>query len=214
MKLILIEDNKKIADNIKEYLNAKWFFVDVFYNGTEWFESINKKKYDIILLDIMLPDINWVELCKNIRKKYDTPIIMITARWDVEDKITWLESWADDYIVKPFDIKELIARINALSRRTDIKENIKFKDVIINFNKRIIQKWNENIHLTNTEFLILEYIYKSKLVSRTDLIEYIWWDDLFSHDAKLDVHIHQIRKKIYNNIILTEKWYGYKWWWK
>jgi DNA-binding response OmpR family regulator len=179
----------------------------------DWEEAIKSfllEKYDLILLDLMLPKIDWITLCKRIRLKSEIPIIMMTAKWDDDDKILWLESGADDYIVKPFKIRELQARIKVIAKRLNIDEKIKIWEVEVDFTNKIIKRNGEIISLKLKEFQILEYIYNKKTISKSDLIEYIWWvDDLFWDDNKLDVYIYSLRKKLGKKIIKTIKWFGY-----
>jgi len=212
MKILLVEDNKDISDNIKKVLeieNSNFLITQKF----DWEEAIKiflLEKYDLVLLDIMLPKIDWITLCKRIRLKSEVPIIMMTAKWDDDDKILWLESGADDYIVKPFKIRELQARIKSISKRLKIDEIVKILDCELDFTNKVVKLNNKIIPLKLKEFQVLEYIYNKKTVSKTDLIEYIWWeDDIFSNDNKLDVYIYSIRKKLGKNIIKTIKWFGY-----
>jgi DNA-binding response OmpR family regulator len=158
----------------------------------------------------MLPKIDWITLCNRIRQTSDIPIIMMTAKWDDDDKILWLESWADDYIVKPFKVRELQARIKSISKRMNIDEIIKIWNCEIDFTNKIVKLDGKIISLKLKEFQILEHIYNTKTISKTDLIDYIWWnDDLFGDDNKLDVYIYSIRKKIGKDKIKTIKWFGY-----
>jgi two-component system alkaline phosphatase synthesis response regulator PhoP len=157
-----------------------------------------------------------VTLCKKILEQKKIPIIMITAKDTVEDKIYWLESWADDYIVKPFDLWELVARINAVLRRwnKEIYDTITFNDIQIDIHKKEVYKNNAKIELTLKEFLILEYLINNcdKSVSRTDIISYLWgWEEwLFDGDNKLDVYISNLRRKLHKDMIETIKWFWYR----
>ena len=214
MKVLLIEDNKVIANNIKKYLELSDFEVLVCENWLFWLEVARHNDFDIILLDLMLPWMSWEEVCKKIKADKDIPIIMTTAKWELEDKLEWFKLWADDYLVKPFDLEELEARIKALTRRTQnvdkpiIKWNISF-----DIQNRKIMKWKKEIKLTVKEYNILEYLVKNIWipVSRTDLIQEAWgWESRFDNDAKLDVYISMIRSKLGKNIIETIKWFWYK----
>ena len=212
MKILLVEDNKDISDNIKKVLEIKNsnFLITQKFDWEEAIKIFLLEKYDLVLLDIMLPKIDWITLCKRIRLKSEVPIIMMTAKWDDDDKILWLESGADDYIVKPFKIRELQARIKSISKRLKIDEIVKILDCELDFTNKVVKLNNKIIPLKLKEFQVLEYIYNKKTVSKTDLIEYIWWeDDIFSNDNKLDVYIYSIRKKLGKNIIKTIKWFGY-----
>lgn len=211
-KILLIEDNKDIRDNIKEYLELEDFIIDVAIDWEEWMDMALLKKYDLILLDLMLPKIDGITIAKKIIRKIETPIIMITAKDSIDDKLIWFENWAIDYIVKPFDLRELEARINAI-----LKQNtnliIEYNDVTIDMSKREFIKWWNILKITTKEFLIFEFLYnnKDRVVTRTDIIEYVWWSDsLFESDAKLDVYISTLRKKLNKSIIETVKWVWYK----
>jgi len=212
MKILLVEDNKDISDNIKKVLELgnSSFFITQKFDWEEAIKSFLLDEYDLILLDLMIPKIDWITLCKRIRLNSEIPIIMMTAKWDDDDKILWLESGADDYIVKPFKIRELQARIKVIAKRLNIDEKVKIWDSEVDFTNKIVKLNNEIVSLKLKEFQVLEYIYNKKTVSKTDLIEYIWWaDDLFWNDNKLDVYIYSIRKKLGKNIIKTIKWFGY-----
>lgn len=214
-KILLIEDNKEIRDNIKEYLELEGYDVDIAKDWEEWMDKALLKKYDLILLDLMLPKIDWITIARKIIRKLETPIIMITAKDSINDKLIWFENWAVDYIVKPFDLRELEARIKANLKINNNKVLIKYDDIEIDLSKREFKKWWSIVKITTKEYLIFEFLYnnKDKLVTRTDIIEHVWWwDSLFEADAKLDVYISNLRKKLDKNIIETIKWVWYKYW--
>lgn len=212
--ILLIEDNKEISNNIKEYLELEDFIVDTAFDWEIWMDKALLKKYDLILLDLMLPEIDWLTISRKLSTKINTPIIILTAKDSIEDKLKWFETWAVDYIVKPFDLRELEVRIKTRLKK-ELPNQIEYSDVKINLDKReFIKKW-ENIHITIKEFLIFEFLYKNKnrLLSRWDIIEYVWGKtELFDADWKLDVYISNLRKKIDKNIIETVRWVGYKIW--
>jgi DNA-binding response OmpR family regulator len=214
-KILLIEDNKEIRENIKEYLELEWFIIDTAVDWEEWMDKALWKKYDLILLDLMLPKIDWITIAKKIVRKIETPIIMITAKDSINEKLLWFESGAIDYIVKPFDLRELEARIKANLKINNNGFVIEYGDLEIDLSKREFKKWWKVIKITTKEFMIFEILYKNKdkLVTRTDIIEYVWWwDNLFESDAKLDVYISNLRKKLDKNIIETIKSVWYKYW--
>lgn len=216
MKILIIEDNRVINKNILKYLKIEWFNVDGVFDGQTGFDMAISNNYDLILLDIMIPIIDGITLCKKILEKKKIPIIMITAKDTVEDRILWLESGADDYIIKPFDLGELVARIYAVLRRwnKELFDKIKYGDIEIDIQKKEITRNGNLIELTLKEFFILEYLInnRNQAVSRTDIISYIWWweDSMFEADAKLDVYISNIRKKLDKTIIDTIKWFWYR----
>ena len=214
MQILVIEDNKTIANNIKKYLELDNNSVFIAENGLYGLEVAKKNDFDIIVLDLMLPGLEWEKVCAEIKREKDIPVIMTTAKWQLEDKLEWFNVWADDYLVKPFDLKELEARIKVLTKRKqwDSKPVKKWNIVIDIYNKKIT-KWNKEVKLTIKEYNILEYLIKNIWlpVSRTDIIEEIWWGDSVREcDWKLDVYIATIRKKLWKDIIETVKGFWYK----
>ena len=162
MKVLLIEDNKTIANNIKRYLELSDFEVLICENWLFWLEVARNNDFDIILLDLMLPWMSGEEICKKIKSEKDIPIIMTTAKWQLEDKLEWFELWADDYLVKPFDLEELEARIKALTRRKQNESKpIKKWDISIDIQNRKILKWEKEVKLTVKEYNILECLVKN-----------------------------------------------------
>lgn len=215
MKILLIEDNKEISQNVSEYLELEWFQVEACFDGETGLENAIYKNYDIILLDLMIPVIDGLTVCRKLRQKKDTPVIMITAKDSIDDRVAWLDIWASDYIVKPFDLRELLARINSVLRRNEGNIIFEFGDISIDLEKRVFLKWKSAVHITQKEFLILEKLISNKwnVVNRTDIIEYIWWEDaLFDGDNKLDVYISNLRNKLDKTLIVTIKWVWYKIW--
>jgi len=215
MKILLLEDERQIAENIKEYLKLKmWWKVDIASTIKEAKEKIENNYYDVLLFDVMLPDGESYELANEIKKTYDDlPIIFLTAKWELEDKLLGFDSGGDDYITKPFELDELIARIQTIAKRFGIWTlNIKWVDLDLD-NRKISKDWKE-IKLNKTEFSILEYLVSNrwKIVERTDLIDYVWGEELFDEkvDRKLDVYIANLRKKLGKDFIETVKWVGYK----
>jgi len=211
-KILLIEDNKDISNNIKEYLELEDYIIDVAYDWEVWMDKALIKKYDLILLDLMLPSIDWLTIARKITRKIKTPIIMLTAKDSINDKLAWFSSWAIDYIVKPFDLRELEARIKVTLKQN--KTNIiEFNDIEIDLDKREFKNKWKKVKVTIKEFLIFEFLYlnKDKVSTRTDIIEYVWWEsEIFDADPKLDVYISNLRKKLDKKIIETVKWVGYK----
>jgi len=215
MKILLLEDEKQIAENIKEYLKIKmWWEVNIAWTIKEAKKKIEDNYYDILLFDVMLPDGESYELANEIKKTYDDlPIIFLTAKWELEDKLLGFDSGGDDYITKPFELDELIARIQTIAKRFGIWTlNIKWVDLDLE-NRKVSKDWEE-IKLNKTEFSILEYLVSNrwKIVERTDLIDYVWGEELFDEkvDRKLDVYIANIRKKLGKDFIETIKGVWYK----
>ncbi len=213
MKILIVEDNKTIANNIKKYLELEWFEIFVAENWLYWLEVAKKNDFDLIVLDWMLPWMEWIDVCKNIKKEKNIPIIMTTAKWQLEDKLEGFDMWADDYMVKPFDLEELLARINVLIKRSEWRNILEKWNLKIDLEAKKIMKGKKEIKLTIKEYNILEILINNLwiAISRTDIIEEIrWWDSLFEWDGKLDVYISSIRKKLSKDFITTVKWFGYK----
>jgi two-component system response regulator BaeR len=185
-----------------------------------WEGAINKIKLfnpDLIILDINLPVIDWMEICKQAREFTDTPIIMLTARSTENDKIKWLELWADDYIAKPFSPRELLARIKRILKRTktekEDKNTIKFKNITLFLDKKVVEVDWKPINLTKNEYDLLEKIMKEDwaVVSRETLMTEVIGYEKYVYDRTLDTHIKNIRKKLGNpDVILTVRWEGYR----
>ena len=215
-KILLVEDNKEISNNIKDYLELEDFEVIQAFDWEIGLDLAKSKKFDLILLDLMLPEIDWITIARKLKQKIETPIIMITAKDSINQKLEWFENWAIDYIVKPFDLRELEARVKANLNISLTNSILNYWDLSINFDKREFLRWKEKIKITTKEFLIFSYLFenKSRVCTRTDLIEYVWWaDSLFDDDSKLDVYISNLRKKLDKELIETVKWVGYRFWW-
>ena len=214
MKLLLIEDNKTIANNIRKYLELEWYKILIAENGLYGLEVAKNNNFDLIILDLMLPWLDWIEICKQIKKIQDIPVIMTTAKWELDDKLEWFDAWADDYLVKPFDLEELLVRIRVLLKRSWWDHNIFEKwDIKIDLEAKKISKNNEEIKFTIKEFNILEMLLNNVgiAISRTEIIWELWWgDSLFEWDWKLDVYISGIRKKLWKSFIETIKGFWYK----
>jgi two-component system, OmpR family, response regulator ArlR len=212
MHILIVEDNKSIAENEKRFLELEGHSVDVAYDWNIGLEKALWNTYDIIILDLMLPWIDWISLCKKLREKKQTPVIMATAKWELEDKGEGFETGADDYIVKPFALEELVMRINAVLKRSELPSVYRFGDVEVLPDEQRIIKAGEDVKFTHKEFLLIEYLSQRQwqAISRTDLIDYIRGGDSRENDATLDVYIANVRKKLWKDTIETIKGYGYK----
>jgi len=217
MKILIIEDEKQIADNLKEGLEQHRFSVDVAYTGKEGYKLINDFNYDVIILDLMLPDMQGEELCRKLRQeKNETSIIMLTAKKQLGNIIDGLNWGADDYITKPFEFLELLARIRALMRRSSKnKENLfSYREIKLDLDKEQVFVGDKEICLTKKEFMILEYLlrHKSQLISRNQLLEHAWDRNVDIFTNIVDTHIKNLRKKLgkYGNYIITIYGSGYR----
>jgi two-component system, OmpR family, response regulator ArlR len=217
-KILLIEDNSEISNNIKEYLQLENFSVTQAFDGEQGIERALREEYDIILLDLMLPIVDGVSLARKVRQKKDTPIIMTTARESLEHRLEGFEVGAVDYLVKPFDLKELVARIRVHLRspksyNTQEVEKLQIWDIVFDIHKQSFFRGSQEIHLTQKEFLIFQKLYEERrrVVSRSEIIESLWGEEsLFDGgDNKLDVYISNLRAKLGKQSIKTVKsvWY-------
>ena len=220
MKILLIEDDHIIWPNIKEYLEENWFLVDLESDGKEWFIKAIENKYDLIVLDVMLPSKDGFSIARQLRQlKIQTPIIFLTAKEDLESKENWFISWWDDYLTKPFKLKELVLRIKSILKRINHQENInEIEECWITLNldtKQVFRDWKE-IQLTPKEFNILEYLMKNsgKAIPKHEIVEYVWGlnNDIWSDVVR--THIKTLRDKLNkwfdSDPIQTVRWVGFK----
>lgn len=212
--ILLVEDNQTIGQNIQKYLELEGYSVLWVQNWSYANEVVKHQDFDLVLLDLMLPGTDGLVVAKTIKQHQEqTRILMMTAKGQLEDKLEGFEVWADDYLVKPFDLEELVARIEALLRRSVQKDVVSYGVLTLdNFQKKIFKSWEE-IKLSLKEFQILELLIRNKgmALSRLDIIEEIrGWDAGFEEDGKLDVYLSTIRRKIWKEMIETIKGYGYR----
>jgi DNA-binding response OmpR family regulator len=221
-KILIIEDDIKISDLVRLYLEREGFIVAVADGGKQGLEKFAKEKPDLIILDLMLPEVDGLTIAKSVRAKNNTPIIMLTSKDEETDKIVGLEVGADDYVTKPFSPKELVARVKALLRRClmdvtmDNKKTIRINDLEIIPERFEVKRSGKQISLTRREFnLLLVLAQKPGVVfSRSDLMRQIYtFDDETVFDRTIDVHIANLRQKLNDknqNLIITIKGVGYK----
>ena len=218
-QILIIEDDEKIADLIKLYLEKERFGVLVAYDGQEGLTLFQKESPTLIILDLLLPKIDGLTLAKLVRQKSNTHIIMLTAKGEEIDKVVGLELGADDYIVKPFSPKELVARVRAVLRRAyEVKKSdqlVKVGDLEINQEKFEVKKNGKKITLTRREFNLLLALAKTpgKVFSRSDLLDTVYSVDDEIFDRTIDVHITNLRRKLGDKeqkLIKTITGVGYK----
>lgn len=203
IKILLVEDEKKIAAALKTGMEEQGFYVVVAYDGAMGEKLFNAYEFDLVILDINLPDLNGYALSRIIRqKKQNIPILMLTALGTVEDKIEGFEAGADDYLVKPFAFKELLARIKSLLRRTatnlPTSPILRVADLEINLDSKEVTRGGNRISLTAKEFQLLEYLVKNRnrVVSRADIAGKVWDIGFDTGTNVIDVYINFLRKKI------------------
>jgi DNA-binding response OmpR family regulator len=219
MKILLVEDDPKISTFIKIGLESNNYTVDTAYDGTMGQRLATSKSYEVIILDVVIPGISGFELCKNIRQNSIlTPIIMLTSLDSVDDKLTGFDCGADDYLIKPFSFRELLARIKALSRRNRdafVNPVLQILDLELDSISRKVKRAGREIKLTPTEYKILELLMnnKGKVFERIDMAEKIWGVSFNTGTNVIDVHINSLRKKIDKDfsqkLIQTKIGFGY-----
>ena len=201
MRLLVVEDERKLANLIQRALKEKGYAVDVVHNGTDGLFQAKEIPYDLIVLDIMLPGKDGIAICKELRRqKTEVPVLMLTARDDVEDKISGLDAGADDYLAKPFSFGELLARVRALLRRNQSTKmgKLRVADLELDQLARKAYRAGKPIELTTTEYSLLEYLMlnANHVVTRTMISEHVWDDEFDSFSNVINVYINYLRKKI------------------
>ena len=201
MKILIIEDEKNMAKYLKKGLEENSFAVDLAYDGTDGLHRATHETYDLILLDIMLPECDGKAILEKVRDiGIRTPVIFLTAKDSINDKVHGLDTGADDYMVKPFSFSELLARIRACLRRTrnNIRTILKVRDLTLDPITRKVFKGKQRIELTPVEFSILEYLMQNsgRVVTRTMISEHVWDTNFESFSNVVDVHISKLRSKM------------------
>lgn len=201
MRILLVEDEKKIASFIKRGLREEHYVVDVVGNSEDALWGIKTNLYDLIILDIMLPDRSGVSLCRELRReKIDIPVLMLTAKDRVKDRVLGLNAGADDYLTKPFAFEELLARIRALLRRKRVDKTsiLKVADLELDQLTHKVKRAGKELKLTNKEYALLEYltINANQIITRTMISEHVWNENFDSFTNVIDVHINYLRNKI------------------
>jgi DNA-binding response OmpR family regulator len=201
MRILLIEDNPAITELVKEGLSPHGYELDTVATGAEGEELAARSQHDVVILDILLPDRNGIDVCKNLRSRnVRTPILMLTALSNTLDKVAGLEAGADDYLTKPFEVEELLARVRALVRRGGAEGPLvlTFEDLEINLVRRSVTRGNQKIRLTNKEFDLLEYLLRNaeKVLTRDDIGRHVWDMNFQSDSNVIDVYISMLRRKI------------------
>jgi len=202
-KILVIEDEPKIADSLRLGLSERGYEVDAAYNGKKGLDAFQSKKYDLILLDIHLPGINGYELCKVFREKNpEIPIIILTSLIELEDKILGYDVGADDYLIKPFEFKELLLKIKVFLKRTSLKDLptriLKAADLEMDLDRKEVKRGNKQIPLTAKEFQLLEFLLvnKNKVVARNEIAINVWEIDFDTNTNVIDVYINYLRNKV------------------
>ncbi|WML28660.1 response regulator transcription factor [Neobacillus sp. OS1-32] len=202
IKILVVDDEFEMRQLLRLYLQQEGFVVEEAENGKEAYEKIVKHEYQLMILDIMMPLLDGWQTLEQIRKVSDLPVMMLTAKGTVKDKVAGLSKGADDYLVKPFDAEELIARVHALLRRTHLsaeKEHLlKYKGIIVDLNARDVIFHDKKISLTQTEFDLLRILLEHRgiVLSREQLVELVWGIEFTGEDRTVDSHIKNLRDKL------------------
>lgn len=209
-KILIVDDDTNIAELISLYLTKECFDTLTVYDGQEATRQFSIYKPNLVLLDLMLPGIDGYEVCREIRKSSSTPIIMLSAKGEVFDKVLGLELGADDYIIKPFDSKELVARVRAVLRRYNVAadkgsdskqtagECVVYPDLVINLSNYSVQYYGKNVDMPPKELELLYFIasHPNQVFTREQLLDHIWGYDYYGDTRTVDVHIKRLREKI------------------
>jgi DNA-binding response OmpR family regulator len=201
MRFLVVEDNERLAELVKRGLEEHGYTVDTTTSGRAGEELAVKGRYDVIILDLMLPDHDGVEICRNLRRRgISTPILMLTALAATEEKVTGLEAGADDYLTKPFDLEEFIARVRALLRRAQSAEGgkLRFGGIELDLVGRRVTRDGQRVDLTTKEFALLEYFMRNpeRVLTRTNIGERVW-DLLYQDESNvIEVYVSRLRSKI------------------
>lgn len=218
MKILVVEDMQELATNLVRYCSIHWIQADISFDGKDAIYKAMTKYYDAIVLDINLPEKDGIQVCRELREKEkNVPIILLTSRSSKQDIIIGLEAGADDYLIKPFDYDILIARIEALTRRSlknKSTDKISLSGYTLDLQKlELLSHTKESIHLSHLEFEILKYFAQNKerVIDRKELYEKVWgeFEGDFMFSKTVDVYIGYLRKKLGRGIVETKKWYGY-----
>lgn len=220
MRILVVEDERKISSYLKRGLEEQGYAVDTAFTGLEALEWADAAPYDIIILDIMLPEMDGLTVCRELRKRdTHTPILMLTARDSVDDRVNGLDAGADDYLVKPFALKELLARLRAMSRRNAEQPKtsmLQLADLTLDTLTRRVRRGEKLIELTAKEYAVLECLLREpeRVLTRTQIAEHVWNYDVYNQSNIVDVYIRNLRRKIDNGfepkLIHTIRGAGYR----
>jgi len=202
MRVLVVEDERKISSYLKRGLEEQGYAVDTAFTGPEALDWAEAAPFDMIILDILLPEMDGLTVCRELRKRDNrTPILMLTARDGVDDRVNGLDAGADDYLVKPFALKELLARLRAMSRRnadTPKSPILQIADLTLDTLTRRVKRGGKNIELTSKEYAVLECLLREPdhVLSRTQIAEHVWSYDVYNQSNVVDVYIKNLRRKI------------------
>lgn len=202
MRILVVEDERYLAEALADILRKNHYTADTVFDGEDGLDYAESGIYDIIILDIMLPKINGIEVLRRMRaEKIKTPVILLTAKSEVSDKVLGLDSGADDYLAKPFDTEELLARVRALGRRREdivLDNTLSCGDTVLNTSTLKLSRETKEVALTQKEFALLEFLIanRGRIVSKGQIIEKLWGFDSDAEDNHVEVYISFLRKKL------------------
>ena len=202
MHILVVEDERRLATLIRRALEEEHHVVDVSYDGAEALDMACTTDYELIVLDLMLPHMDGIEVCRRLRSEgKDSRILMLTARDAIDDRVRGLESGADDYLVKPFSFAELLARVKALSRRQvqpHVEQELQCGGLVLDLARHEARRDNQSIELTAKEFQLLEYLMRNagRVLTRTQILDHVWGYNFDSFSNVVDIYIHYLRNKI------------------
>jgi len=202
--ILMADDEPKMRELVRLYLEKEGFKVSEAGNGQEALDLLQKGSFDLVILDIMMPKLDGLTVCKEIRKNYDLPVIMLTAKGEEIDRVLGFELGADDYVVKPFSPRELVARVKALLRRAGAKQTVSnntlmtFPGLVINYDAHEVEVEGNKVGLTPKEFELLTFLAKNagRVFTREQLLEHVWGYDFFGDLRTVDTHVKKLREKI------------------
>ena len=213
MRILIVEDEPRLLRSLSKALREGGYAVDTAEAGDDGLYKAENYNYDAIVLDVMLPRLDGWELLERLRRKKQTPVLMLTARDASKDRVRGLDTGADDYLVKPFDLPELLARLRALIRRAagQTRSTLELAEVVVDTRSRSVTRAGQPVTLTAREYAILEYLalHRGEVVTRTVLYEHLFDESDDTLSNLLDVHVFSIRKKLGHNLITTRRGQGY-----
>jgi len=220
MRVLIVEDERKISAYVKRGLEEQGYAVDAAYTGREALDWLETVEFDLIVLDVLLPKLDGIEVCRRLRQRgFRTPVLMLTARDAIDDRVTGLDAGADDYLVKPFAMRELLARLRAIIRRTaDAPKTtiLQVGDLKLDILTHRAQRGGQSIELTTKEYGVLECLMRhpEQVLSRTTIAEHVWSYDIFNQSNVVDVYIRNLRRKLDDpfdtRLIRTVRGSGYR----
>ena len=213
MRILIVEDEPRLLSNLAKALREEGYAVDTAAAGDDGLYKAESFGYDAIVLDVMLPRLDGWQILERLRKQKQTPVLLLTARDAPKDRVRGLDIGADDYLVKPFDLSELLARLRALIRRSagQARARLELGDVLIDIRARTVTRAGQAVTLTAREYAILEYLamHRGEVVTRTELYEHLFDESDDTLSNLLDVHVFSIRKKLRPDLIATRRGQGY-----